>query len=89
MKDETKDNDNYVFNIALNYGSRQEIVKATKEIANEVKEGKLDINDINEETISNYLYTKGLYPLFSSTDKVKNSPFDLLILPVASFKNSI
>ena len=59
----TKDNDNYVFNIALNYGSRQELVKATKEIANEVKEGKLDINDINEDTISNHLYTKGLPPI--------------------------
>ena len=59
----TKDNDNYVFNIALNYGSRQELVKATKEIAQDVKEGKLDINDINEETISNHLYTKGLPPI--------------------------
>ena len=34
---QTKDNDNYVFNIALNYGSRQELVKATREIAVEVK----------------------------------------------------
>ena len=59
----TKDNDNYVFNIALNYGSRQELVKATKEIALEVKEGKLDINDINEDTISNHLYTKNLPPI--------------------------
>ena len=59
----TKDNDNYVFNIALNYGSKQELVKATKEIALEVKEGKLDINDINEETISNHLYTKNLPPI--------------------------
>ena len=59
----TKDNDNYVFNIALNYGSRQELVKATKEIAQEVKEGKLDINDINEDTISNHLYTKNLPPI--------------------------
>ena len=59
----TKDNDNYVFNIALNYGSRQELVKATKEIANEVKEGKLDINNINEDTISEHLYTKNLPPV--------------------------
>ena len=59
----TKDNDNYVFNIALNYGSRQELVKATKEIASEVKEGKLDICDINEETISNHLYTKDIPPV--------------------------
>ena len=59
----TKDNDNYVFNIALNYGSKQELVKATKEIALEVKEGNLDIKDINEETISDHLYTKGLPPV--------------------------
>ena len=64
--DLTKNNDNYVFNIALNYGSRQELVKATKEIAQEVKDGKLninDINDINEDTISNHLYTKELPPV--------------------------
>ena len=61
--EQTKDNDNYVFNIALNYGSRQELVKATKEIASEEKDGKLDINDINEETISNHLYTKNLPPI--------------------------
>ena len=59
----TKDNDNYVFNIALNYGSRQELVKATKEIAQEVKNGKLDIDNIDMDTISNHLYTKGLPPV--------------------------
>ena len=56
----TKDCDNYVFNIALNYGSKQEIVKATKEIAQEVKEGKLKLEDINEQTISDHLYTYNL-----------------------------
>ena len=61
--EETKDLDNYVFNIALNYGSRQELVKATKEIASEVKMGKLNIEDINEETISNHLYTSNLPPI--------------------------
>ena len=59
----TKDNDNYVFNIALNYGSRQELVKATKEIAALVKENKLDINSINEDTISEHLYTSNLPPI--------------------------
>lgn len=59
----TKDNNNYVFNIALNYGSRQELVKATKEIANLVKENKLDINDIDEQTISDHLYTYNLPPI--------------------------
>ena len=61
--EQTKNNDGYVFNIALNYGSRQELVKATKEIASAVKEGKLDINLINEETISNHLYTSNLPPV--------------------------
>ena len=59
----TKDNDNYVFNIALNYGSRQELVKATKEIAALVKENKIDINSINEDTISEHLYTSNLPPI--------------------------
>ena len=56
----TKDNDRFVFNIALNYGSKQELVKATKEIAEEVKDGNLDIKNINEQTISSHLYTSNL-----------------------------
>lgn len=58
--DKTKDFDIFVFNIALNYGSKQELVRATKLIAKEVKEGKLNIEDIDESTISNHLYTHNL-----------------------------
>ena len=54
----TKNNTGVTFNIALNYGGRNEILKAVKEIANQVKEGKIDVEDINEETISAHLYTK-------------------------------
>ena len=59
----TKNNDNYVFNIALNYGSRQELVKAMKEIASDVKDDKLSIDDINEDTITSHLYTSNLPPV--------------------------
>ena len=53
----TKNNTGVNFCIALNYGGRNEIVGAVKKIAQEVKEGKIDINQIDEKTISERLYT--------------------------------
>ena len=46
-------------NIAVNYGSRAEMVKAVREIAEEAREGKILPGDISEEMISEHLYTKG------------------------------
>lgn len=45
--------------IAFNYGGRDEIVRACRNIAEEVKDGKLNLEDIDENVFSNHLYTKG------------------------------
>ena len=55
----TKNNTGVTFNIALNYGGRDEIVKAVKQIAQNIQDEKIKIEDINEELISNNLYTVG------------------------------
>lgn len=60
MEERTKNNTGLQFNIAFNYGGRDEILKATKKIAEKVKSGELNIEDITEETVSDNLYTKGL-----------------------------
>ena len=55
----TKNNTGVTFNIALNYGGRDEIIKSVQKIANQVKNNELEIESINEETIANNLYTAG------------------------------
>ena len=55
----TKNNTGIVFNIALNYGGRDELLHAIKHIASDAKENKIQIDDIDEKLISDNLYTKG------------------------------
>lgn len=61
--EKTKDCNNFVFNLCLNYGGKDEIVRATKLIAKDVADKKLSIEDIDETSFENYLYTKGLPPV--------------------------
>lgn len=49
--------DNYYYNIAIAYGSRQEIIMAIKQLAQEVKDGQIEVDDINEREFSKFLYT--------------------------------
>ena len=58
-ENDSKDRDGMVLNIAMNYGGRDEIVSAVKNIAQDIKDGKLSIDDINSQLISDNIYTKG------------------------------
>lgn len=48
------------FQIALNYGSRDEITRAVRQMGEDIQKGVLDPKQIREDTISSYLDTKGL-----------------------------
>lgn len=56
MSEETKNNNNGVFNICLNYGGQDEIVNASKKISEDVLNGNLSINDINKDSFGKYLF---------------------------------
>lgn len=58
--DKTSENDGLLLNIALNYGSRFEIIRAIKQMIDDVNDSKITTENINEGMFSNYLYTKDL-----------------------------
>ncbi len=60
VKTVTAGNDGLFLHLALSYGGRSEIVRMTREIAREAKEGEIDPDAISEETVADHLFTRGV-----------------------------
>lgn len=60
VMDKTRENQGMILNLALSYGGRDEIVAAARNIAAEVRAGRLQPEEITEAVFSNYLYTRGM-----------------------------
>ena len=60
LEESTKDNDGLHFQIALNYGGRDEIVRAVKKITEKAAKGELSPEDVTEDYLSGMLDTHGL-----------------------------
>ena len=56
----TENNKNYLLNICVNYGGRQEIVKVAKELALKASSGKINPSEVNEELFNSELLTQGI-----------------------------
>lgn len=76
IEKDTENFDGMTFCVALNYGGREEIAHACREIAKQVKDGKLSIDDITEETVANNIYTAGIPDV------------DLVIRPSGEYRTS-
>src|SRR3989344_7226934 len=75
LTDSTKSYNNFIVNFAMAYGGRAEIIDATKKIAQQVKEGKLNINEINEEVFKKNIYLESEPDLIIRTSERRLSGF--------------
>lgn len=78
-RENTAHNTGLILNFALNYGGRAEIVQVVKKLAKQVKENKLKIEDITEETVNQSLLSRGLSDpdLLIRTKEIRLSNFML------------
>jgi len=71
----TKSHTKFILNFAMGYGGRSEIIDATKKIAQQIKENKLDIENIDEETFKKNLYLNSEPDLIIRTSESRLSGF--------------
>lgn len=86
--DDTKNNDGLILNFALNYGSRYEIIEGIKQLIKDNNNGKLEIDDVNEELFSNYLMSSDLPDpdlLIRTSGEIRLSNFMLWQLAYSEF----
>ncbi|KAA6452836.1 isoprenyl transferase [Bacillus swezeyi] len=85
---DTENNDGLILNFALNYGGRAEIATAAKKIAEEAKNGALNIEEIDEKLFSDYLMTETLQDpdlLIRTSGEIRLSNFMLWQLAYSEF----
>ena len=58
LEERTREHEKFFVNFAMAYGGRAEIVDAARKIIDDIKNNKIDVNDINEEKFKDYLYMK-------------------------------
>ncbi len=86
--EQTKQNDGLILNFAMNYGSRLEITEALKDISTLIKDGELDIEDIDSNLIEKHLMTSHIPDpdlLIRTSGEVRLSNFMLWQLAYAEF----
>ncbi|ALC81084.1 MULTISPECIES: isoprenyl transferase [Bacillus] len=85
---DTKNNTGMVLNFALNYGGRKEIIRAVKSIAEQTKNGDIEIDEIDEELFSSYLMTESLQDpdlLIRTSGEIRLSNFMLWQIAYSEF----
>jgi undecaprenyl diphosphate synthase len=84
----TKNNKTLHLNIALSYGSRNEIIRAVKNIINDYENNEIKIEEINEERFKKYLFTNDMPDpdlLIRTSGEIRLSNFLLYQLAYTEF----